>query len=305
MVTKTQLMFVSLYVRDLAVSRRFYDDVLGLYALDPDRASVSYRLGHAVVTLQQAADPAILQDEARDRSITLTLLVDDVLAARATLEDRGARLRSTQTSPAGAMVDFYDPDGHWFSLYEPSEAALGWPSGRKISALRHAGVEHREMSGGRDGLGDPELLYVFLYVDDLRATEAFYRGTLGLEPMEVSACRRGMSNVADGVVKYDGGGVLLTTHHVGEPDHAALHKVTTDGSDGVALGFYTTDLSASAAELSSRGLVFTGQPIESPIGATAAFLDPGGHRYYLCEPSADTMALPRGAVIRRIFCSDL
>ena len=299
MLTKSPLMFVTVYVRDLSVSRRFYEDVLSLRALDADAASVSYLIGHVILSLHCSADPGIRLGDP-DRSLTLTLLVDDVRAARATMEDRGARLRSTQTSRAGAMADFYDPDGHWFSLYEVSDAALSWPSARKIRKLRHAATAE-----GRLGPGAPELLYVFLYVRDLHATEKFYQGTLGLVPVEVNTCHRGMTNMADGVVKYDAGGVLLTTHHVGEADHASQHMVTAEGSKGIAFGFHTTDLDASTVELSSGGLTFTSEPLASRIGATATFADPGGHQYYLCQPSAETMALSSGAAIRRILRADL
>ena len=296
MLTKSRLMYLTLYVRDLAVSRRFYEEVLGLRALDPEAKSVSYPIGHVILSLHRTADPAVRLGGS-DRSLTLTLLVDDVPAARAAMEERGARLKSTQKSPAGTMAEFYDPDGHWFSLYEASEAALGWPSARKIRMLRHAAAG--------PGPGGRELLYIFLYVRDLAATKDFYQGTLGLEPMEVNTCHRGMTNVPDGVVKYDAGGVLLTTHHVGEDQHAALHKVTTEGSRGLAFGFHTTDLAAATAELAARGLTDTGEPVVSRFGATATFADPGGYRYYLCQPSAATMALPSGAAIRRILDADL
>jgi predicted enzyme related to lactoylglutathione lyase len=266
---------------------------------------VSYRIGHVILSLHCATNPSVHLGDGPDRSITLTLLVDDVRAVRTALEDRGTRLQATMTSRAGTMVDFYDLDGHWFSLYEASDAALSWPSARKIRTLRHAAGERHATGDGLPGLGDQELLYVFLYVQDLQATAAFYQGALGLVPMEVNTCHRGMTNVADGVVKYDAGGVLLTTHHVGDGDHAAVHKVTTEGSNGIALGFHTTDLAASTAILSSRGMNFTSEQVASRIGATAAFSDPGGHRYYLCEPFAETMALPSGAAIGRILGADL
>jgi catechol 2,3-dioxygenase-like lactoylglutathione lyase family enzyme len=304
MLTKSRLMYVTLYVRDLAASRRFYEDVLGLSALDPDTDSVSYPIGHVILGLHRAADPDVRLGDRPDRSLTLTLLVDDVQAARAAMEDRGASLRSTQTSRAGTMADFYDPDGHWFSLYEASDAALSWPSARKITTLRNAAAQHRTAEG-RAGLGGQEMLYVFLFVQDLHAAEKFYQGTLGLVPVEVNTCHRGLTNIADGVVKYDAGGVLLTTHHVGEEGHAALHKVTIEGSKGIAFGFHTADLGASTADLSSRGLTFTGDPVACRIGATASFVDPGGHQFYLCQPSAETMGLSTGAAVRRILRADL
>jgi catechol 2,3-dioxygenase-like lactoylglutathione lyase family enzyme len=292
MLTKPRLMYVTLYVRDLAASRRFYEDVLGLRALDPDAGSVSYAVGHVLLSLHRTGDDDIPLGRS-DRSLTLTVLVDDAQTVRAAMEDRGARVKPTQTSRAGTMVEFYDPDGHWFSLYQASEQAMSWPSARKVQALRAAGA------------GDRELLYIFLYVRDLHATEKFYQRTLGLVPLEVNTCHRGVTSLVDGVVKYDAGGVLLTTHHVGEGEHAAAHKVTAAGSRGIAFGFHTDDLDASTAALSERGLAFTGEPVASRIGATATFADPGGYRYYLCQPSADTMARSSGAEIRRILGTDL
>ncbi|MBG0566104.1 VOC family protein [Actinoplanes aureus] len=294
MLTKHRLMYVTLAVRDLSRSRQFYEEVLGLPALDPDDTSVSYPLGHVVLTLIRTSDPAVPLGE-RDRSLTLTLLVDDMRAVGAAMDERGGSLRPAQTSRAGTMADLYDPDGHWLCLYEASEAAMSWPSGGKIRALRRA-------AGDGPGL---ELLYVFLYVHDLHATEKFYQGTLGLVPLEVNTCHRGVTAVPDGVVKYDAGGVLLTTHHVGDAEHAAEHRVTVEGSAGVALGFHTADLDAATTELSSRGLAFTGESPVSPIGVAAGFADPGGHRYYLCQPSAETMARPSGAAIQRILRADL
>ncbi|MEV6599824.1 VOC family protein [Actinoplanes sp. NPDC051346] len=298
MLTKSRLMYVTLYVRDLAESRRFYEEVLGLRALDPQATSVSYPVGHVILSLQSAPDSDVTLGDP-DRSLTLALLVDDAQATGAQMRERGAKVRPSQTSRAGTMVEFYDPDGHWLSLYEVSTGAMGWASGRKIEALRDAYAPHRTSEDGHQ-----ELLYVFLYVQDLKATEDFYSGTLGLVPMEVNTCHRGVTSVADGVVKYDAGGVLLTTHHVGEGEHAALHKVATEGSKGVAFGFHTADLAASTAELSARGLTFTGE-LATPIGATATFSDPGGYRYYLCEPSEEAMTRSVGAEIRRILDADL
>ncbi|GAA0459780.1 hypothetical protein Ade02nite_13870 [Paractinoplanes deccanensis] len=282
-----RLMFVTLAVRDVGESRRFYEGVLGLRPLGPDAATVSYPLGHVILVLHRADVP-----DGRDRSVTLTLLVDDVEKTRAAMGRNGATVKPAQTSRAGVMADLYDPDGHWFSLYQPSADALTWPSARKVRALRQGGA-------------GTELLYLFLYVRDLHATEKFYQGGLGLTPVETTTCHRGLTAVPDGVVKYDAGGALLTTHHVGDGDHAALHRVTAGGTPGVALGFHTPGLDAAAAELSARGLSLDGDQTVPGIGRAAAFTDPGGYRFFLCEPSARAMSSPAGEAIRRILGADL
>ncbi|MFI5495996.1 VOC family protein [Actinoplanes sp. NPDC051859] len=291
MLTRSRLMYVTLHVRDLAESRRYYEEILGLRALDPDATSVSYPVGHVLLTLQQATDEVPLGEP--DRSLTLALLVDDVPATRAAIDERGAKIGPVQTSRAGTMAEFYDPDGHWLSLYAVGDGAMTWPSGRKIDALRGAG------DGGR------ELLYIFLYNKDLADTEKFYERTLGLDPVEKNTCHRGVTAVPDGVVKYDGGGVLLTTHHVGVGEHAALHRVATEGSRGVSFGFHADDLKESVAELSARGLEFTSESEPTRLGTAATFSDPGGYHYHLCEPSEQTMAGATGAEIRRILDADL
>ena len=300
MLIKSHLMYLTLYVRDLDVSRRFYEGVLAYRPLLADGAAATYQAGHTLLTLRSAAADGVALAEGKDRSLTLTFLVDGVEAMRAAIAGRGGRPSPTYVSPAGTMMDFYDPDGHWFSLYEPSDMALGWDSGRKIKALRQAGAAYRAALDAPPGMAGQELLYLFLFVQDLHEAVAFYHDALGLEPIEVTHCHRDMTGSPEGVVKYDVGGTMLTTHHVGDGDHAKLHKVTTDGSAGIALGFHATDLEAAVEELTLRGVRFTGAPVGSPLGRTAAFQDQGGHRYYLCEPAPETIFGPAGEAIERI-----
>jgi predicted enzyme related to lactoylglutathione lyase len=221
---------------------------------------------------------------------------------RAALEDRGVRVRPTATSRAGAMADVYDPDGHWISLYQPFESALEWPSGLKIQKLRALGSKSDDGGTRMDG---HDLIYVFLFVQDLDRTAAFYRDALGLTHVETSSCHRGVTPVPDGVVKYDVGGTLLTTHHVPDCCHAELHKVTTASNAGVAIGFHTTDVHAAVTELETRGVKFRNGPAESAIGTTATFLDPGGHVYYLCEPPPQTHTRPGSAAVERILAATM
>ena len=45
----------------------------------------------------------------------------------------------------GKIVKLLDPNGHMFFLYEPSEIALAWPSGRKINQIleKYANQPHQ------------------------------------------------------------------------------------------------------------------------------------------------------------------
>jgi len=302
MSTGLRALYLNIHVTDITASRNFYEAGLGYRRLDEDASSVTYSAGHILLRLRHAADHGITTHDGRDRSIALTFLVDDLDAMRAALEHRGVRVTRTLTSRAGAMADLYDPDGHWISLYQPSDASLSWPSGQKIRALRTAG----DRLGRADtGLDCHDLLYLFLFVEDLESTSTFYKTALGLEPVEVTPCHRGVTSTPNGVVKYDIGGGLLTTHHVGDGDHAAAHKVTTQSTGRTALGFHTTDLSTSVMELRERGVAVSEVTVDPGTGATASFLDPCGHLYFVCEPSSQMLQRPSGPMIERILTAEL
>jgi catechol 2,3-dioxygenase-like lactoylglutathione lyase family enzyme len=195
---------------------------------------------------------------------------------RAGLEGRGVRMSRTLDYEVGRTADFYDPDGHWFSLYEPSAEALTWPSGEKIRAL----------AGPRNGNGalldGHELVYLFVFVEDPDASLAFYNGVLGIEAIEGGPCRRGVTRLPEGVVKYDAACTLLATHAV-DGEHAAAHRVSTRGSGALALAFRTPDVDAVAAELAARGVEFSDTSTASELGPTARFTDPAGHLYCLYQ----------------------
>lgn len=296
-----RLLYVNLHVGDLAAARDFYENSLGFEPIAEGPGTVSYPAGHALLCLDRAADAGVPPPQGRDRSIAVTFLIDDIDEMRAALEARGARLPKTLVSPAGSMIDFYDPDGHWLSLYQPSGKALGWPSAAKVRALRSA--PDGRPSPARSGLNDHDVLYLFLFVDDLAGSSAFYHEGLGFQPIEVTTCNRGVTSLADGVVKYDVGGTMLTTHHVGDAEHAALHKVTTKGSGGLAVGFHVPDLDAAADELARAGLDVTRGT--GPLGAIASFDDPGGHVYHLAEVSEAALARPGGDKMRHIVTASL
>jgi catechol 2,3-dioxygenase-like lactoylglutathione lyase family enzyme len=265
-----QLRHLILYVSDLAAARAFYEGAVGLGVLEEDETSVKYAAGQVTVCLERAADAGVELAEGRDRSVDITFLVDDLEATRAVLEGHGVRVSKTLDYAVGKTADFYDPDGHWFSLYEPSEAALTWPSGDKLRELAPA--------------GDLPLVYLFLFVQDLDGTEEFYNRVLGLEAIEGGPCKRGVTRLPAGVVKYDAGATLLTTHFV-DDDHAAEHRVSTQGSGGAVMVFETGDVRGTMAALADRGVAFPDGVTAERLGTVARFRDPSGHVYFLCEPA--------------------
>jgi catechol 2,3-dioxygenase-like lactoylglutathione lyase family enzyme len=262
-------------VSDMEASRAFYEHALGLRVLGAGPHVVTYSASQVQLSLLPAAEHGVTLEEGRDRSADITFMVDDFSRCRDALEARGVRFSRTLEYSIGKTADFYDPDGHWFSLYQPSEAAMGWPSGPKLKALASG------QAGG--DFADACIVYVFLFFDDPDTAEDFYNDSLGLDAVEGGPCRRVPTTIDSGVVKYDAGTTMLTTHHVRSDDKR--FRVATVGTEGVAMAFPVADLTKAVADLSQRGIVFSDSSSASPIGRLARFTDPAGHVLLLREPA--------------------
>ena len=245
--------------------------------------------------------------------IDITFLVDNFERAHADLTARGLRFSPKLCYQVGTTADFYDPDGHWFSIYEPSETAMTWPSADKIRALRQAAASRVCSSADPASNGSTapaltldaqELLYLFVFVDDPDRAIGFYQNVLGLEAIEGGPCRRGVTTASSGVVKYDAGGTLITTHHV-DADHAAKMRVKTRGSGSVVMVFHTDDLSSAMSTLSRNGVDFPDGIKDTSSGRHAEFRDPWGHAYRLYEPSSGAQATTVGSAVARVLAATL
>ena len=120
-----------------------------------------------------------------------------------------------------------------------------------------------------------------LFFSDPEVAADFYGDVLALDVIEGAPCRRVPTHIQIGVIKYDVGTTMLTTHHV-ESDDKRL-RVSTVGTDGVAMAFQVADIAQAVADLSRRGVVFLISPSDSPIGRLARFIDPAGHVLLLRE----------------------
>src|SRR5438128_2622721 len=133
--------YIFVYVKDLAVSRKFYADKLSLSVLEEDDFCVKFDAGGVILALNRASDhDVVLGDRPDDTSITIfhTYGVD---ALRSTLEKRGVEFSGpTQRLDIGEAAAFYDPDGHCYSLYQPSDMAMTWPSAKKIRTIVHGSL---------------------------------------------------------------------------------------------------------------------------------------------------------------------
>jgi predicted enzyme related to lactoylglutathione lyase len=329
-----RIVYLFLYVRDMTASRHFFERVLRLHVLEEDAGSVMYDCGEVILALNLAADYGIELAAEHDHSTDIVFLVENVDEARAALERRGVVFTETHRYEIGAITDFYDPDGHWFTLYETSEEALTWPSGERIQAVR--ALYDGDTAKGRSGPGAPirlvgsrgaaptkgdgthdfslhgkPLIYLFLFVRDPDEAFDVYAKRLGLIDLEGGPCSRASNADEEGVVKYKTGGVILTTHSletVREEDEIIDHpcpprSVNPTQMRGKAVVFYVPDIDAAVTELSVTGIRFPRSVERSSIGAVVDFEDPSGHVFYLYEPSQEALRTPSGKKLKRILAT--
>jgi catechol 2,3-dioxygenase-like lactoylglutathione lyase family enzyme len=132
MVRVRQIDHVTLVVRDLDASRRFYVDRLGMTEVPRpafDFAGLWFRAGETLVHLILESDrsgPAGVNagQTKTTRCHHLAFAVDDAAAAAAELEAAGATfVAKPKRRPDGAVQTFVlDPDGHIIELCSPPVA---------------------------------------------------------------------------------------------------------------------------------------------------------------------------------------
>lgn len=319
-----RMVYLFLYVNDLAASRDFYERTLGLRVLEEDQRSVKYDTGFVILCLNRAQDNGVTVEKGRNNSADIVFLVEDIDAMRAALESRGVQFNETLRYDIGAIVDFYDPDGHWFTLYEPGGDALRWPSAENIRAVwnangkdergRRASSEQRQADNANDlYLDDSEIIYLFLFVRDPDEALEFYNRRLGLCDVEGGPCSSGRGGDEEGVIKYDAGGLMLTTHQIiptrpqSDVDkHGCPPREAHRGhAKRLAMAFHVHDIEAVVDALRQRGIEFSSGLTQAEIGTIAHFEDPTGYVFYLYEPSAEALQWPSGAKIQHILAAEL
>jgi catechol 2,3-dioxygenase-like lactoylglutathione lyase family enzyme len=325
MLADTRVLYVFLYVRDLAVSRAFYAGTLGLRVIEEDEGCVKFDAGQVILALNRAADYGIVLPDVKDHSTDVVWLVDDVRQATANLGARGVQFKPTDWYQPGGIADFYDPDGRWLTLYEPSAEALTWPSGERLRAViearrgRNGGGTAQKVSQppapGQEppGLGDAELIYLFTFVPSSKVAQAFYHDELGLRALEGGPCSRTSGGDEEGVVKYDTGGILIATHHV-EPERSQEEfeehlcpppELEGGRMKGVAPVFHATDAEAVARHLARVRPELKPVVTRAPVGTIVRVDDPTGHLVFLYEPSPAALQTPSGRKIQEILAVPL
>lgn len=324
MLEETRVVYVFLYVRDLDASREFYRDRLGLRVIEEDPGCVKFDAGLTILALNRASDYGIVLPDINDHSTDVVWLVDDIRQATANLQARGVTFKPTDWYQPGGIADFYDPDGRWLTLYQPSDEAMGWPSGERLRAVietrrqRNVGTAQRVSlppAPGEEppGLADAELIYLFTFVPDSRVAQEFYHAELGLQALEGGPCSRTSGGDEDGVVKYDTGGVIIATHHV-EPERSQEEfeehlcpppELQNGRMKGVAPVFHTRDVEGAARELVRLRPDLHPQVTRASVGTIARIDDPTGHLVFLYEPSEEALRTPSGRKIQEILSAPL
>jgi catechol 2,3-dioxygenase-like lactoylglutathione lyase family enzyme len=295
-----------LYVHDLAISRDFYERCLGLRAVDDDDDAVTYDAGGIQLQLNLASRHGVTLSGRHDDASDIVFLVDDFDSVHDALERRGVEFIRRRTYDVGAVTDFYDPNGHRLMIYQPSQESLfAWPSGEKLRDVWR-GFGH----GGSDPIGPPAklqaaehnlesgldgkpIVYLFMFVPDSAAAFSFYHGALGLQPMEaVHCCNPVCPPDEKGIVKYDAGHLLLTTHHIHHSpvvdDSGTVYSaLSADPAHvgGIVPVFGVDDIAAVMARLRARGVRFAGDIVPSRRGKLARFSAETGHTFLLFEPN--------------------
>ena len=119
---------ITLFVEDLAGTKRFYGEVFGLPVAFEDEASVVFRFGNTLVNLLASAEapdligPALVAPPESGARMQFTLEVDDVDATCAALAGRGVGLlNGPMDRPWGIRTaTFRDPGGHIWEIAAPT-----------------------------------------------------------------------------------------------------------------------------------------------------------------------------------------
>lgn len=305
MLTGARLSHLIVYAHDLAESTRFYRDRLGLPVLGEGGDSVRFDAGGIELHLQPAAAYGVRLFGERDDSSDVVFLVEDLERMRAALESRGVVFKRRRSYEVGLVTDFYDPNGHRLMLYQPSAESLTWPSADKIrevwAAWGRGGADLIGPAAGpatgtdeETGLHGNPLIYLFMFENSQMAAYDFYNDALALTALErVHCCNQDCDAEIEGIVKYDGGGVLLSTHHMhqssmvvddsGQP--YSPREFRPEHGQGIAPVFRVEDLDRLVERLAARGVVFGDGVRHGAGGALARFEDPFGHPFFLHEPA--------------------
>ncbi len=111
--------FITLHVRDLDTSRRFYAEVIGLKAspeVRPNAAAFATKPAGFAIRQAQVNLDAVPQ---LGHGVIVWLRTDDAVALHARLTERGVPIvQELADSPFGKTFTFRDPDGYHITVHD-------------------------------------------------------------------------------------------------------------------------------------------------------------------------------------------
>lgn len=236
----------TLPVQDLLRARTFYEQILGLVAIEefPD-GSVNYNAGGTRITLFRSRTSPV-----GDHS-QLGFDVQDIRAVINSLESKGVRFEDYDMpgfTTDGHLVNiapyncawFKDSEGNSLAIWEPDSA----PAGRGVLTFRDCTTEAN------------------LPANDMQRARRFYEERLGFKALEV---------FADGGVAYEAG----STQFLVSP------TTVTPSREHNLIAFDVRDIHAEMHLLEAVGVVFEAQSVGPPT--VAWFRDSEGNLLSLAE----------------------
>lgn len=300
MLENTKIVYVFLYVADMKRSRDFFESTLGLRVLEEDDDAVKYDCGGLILALNRAQQFGVPVSAGPDDTSILVFHTDQIHELRSALEKRGLQFSGpTFDSHVGAIANFYDPDGHSFSLYQANDWARTRESWKRITTILNADFSAAGLPSPpanqpleQVGLGASRIVYMFLFIRNFDEGREYFEKKLGLEAVEVTTFA--------GVCKYDMGSFLLSTHeiHAEQGAKATLEGLTRPRTSSPV--FWVGNFDDTYKALKEAGAKPTAASTVR-IGKLCQIADPSGHTFYVYEPSLEALAWPSGAKIRRVL----
>ena len=184
----TEIGHVVFAVRDLAATRSFYGEQLGLHELgsgpnDDGEEGCCFRVGPSILELRLDPDARRGDEETGPRAEInhIALYVDDIAATYAALKDRDIQFMGPPESTAighrnmqRTLLAFPDPNGFILQISETIDPRPHHDVRKAAKArMAHREKEDGEFFGGID--------HISTYCTKFVATRAFYTQTLGLD----------------------------------------------------------------------------------------------------------------------------
>jgi hypothetical protein len=162
-------------------------------------------------------------------------------------------------------------------------------------------------------LDGSDIIYTFFFVLDSEQAQRFYHTELGIQALEGGPCSQLSDGDEEGVVKYDTGGMMLTTHFIDPSrtvEQVLEHSCPPRELDlramrSVAPAFLVENLDEVVSALAGGRNGAAPSVTSSSIGTVASLTDPSGHLVFLYRPSDAAMELPSGDKIRAILATPL